>query len=126
MYIDRRLLLDETPDQAVEQIRETLGEIGYEYTLERGAYHMGWKLPRNARPVEAVAEGIRAMLGREPEIRTSKWTIDTGFVNKVMNIPCIDYGPMDIRFAHADDDVVELDRVYDATKVHAFVGLRGA
>lgn len=126
MYLDRRLLLDETPDQAIEQVRKTIGDIGYEYSLEKGAHHMGWKVPRDARPVQAISEGIRIMLGREPEIQTRKWTIDTGFVNRIMNIPCVDYGPMDIRFAHADDDVVELSRVYDATKVHAYVALKGA
>lgn len=125
IMLDRRLPPGQDVDDAVEEIREALGDMPWRYTLERGALQLPTKHPRDAKIVESVAEAYTAALGETPEEVYAGYTIDAGYLNK-QGIPTIMFGAMDMRFAHGDDDNMRIKDVEDLSRVLAYWALRNA
>lgn len=123
IIFDRRLLPGDDPEEAVAQLEKAVGTIE-PYTIEvkgRDFMHPS-EVAKDAEVVQALAQAIRWMLGRDPQYSYSTAANDTGLLN-VKGIQAINYGSRDIRFQHTDHDLVSVQSAYDAAKVFAFLAL---
>lgn len=123
--LDRRILMQETVDQAVQEIREAIGDLSpWKYRVERGAYHFPWSVPRDSPVVKFASQAIAEMVGQSPKIdfMTPAW--DVGAVNR-LGIPCVTYGtagPMVVDppiGPHCENDFATLNWIYESAKVYA-------
>ncbi len=123
MMFDRRLLPGDDPAKAIQQMRDSIGEIEpFEITIEPRDFMYPSEVPKEAEVVQALEQGIRTMLGYEPQFSFSTAANDTGLFN-FRGIQAINYGARDIRFQHTDHDLVSLNNVFNAAKVFAFLAL---
>jgi acetylornithine deacetylase/succinyl-diaminopimelate desuccinylase-like protein len=118
ILLDRRLVPGEDVEAAIREIKEAVGDLSpWKVTFERGAYQLPLKQARDSRLVQSVAEAYKTALGREPKYTYVNETIDAGFMT-MLGTPTLMYGTADLRFAHGDTDICQLDLVYDAAKVY--------
>ncbi len=123
--LDRRLLPGDDPDQAVQQVREAIGETGpFKAVVEKGISMYPSEVSKDAPVVKGLSEAIRTMLGYEPEFFYSHSTIDAGYLNRA-GIQTVLYGAQIPEFAHTDHDMVPISRVVETTQVYAYTALRG-
>lgn len=125
IMLDRRLVPGEAPEDAIEEIREAIGDIPWRFTLERSALQLPTKHDRKAAIVQSVAEAYEAIMGEPPEPQYAGYTIDAGYLNKI-GIPTIMYGAINMRFAHGDDDHMSVQDVQDLSQSLAFWAVRNA
>ena len=123
IMFDRRLLPGDDPSKAVQQMRDSIGRIDpFEVKVEPRDFMYPSELSKEADVVQALEQGIRTMLGYEPQFSYSSAANDTGLFN-FRGIQAINYGARDIRFQHTDHDLVSLNNVFNAAKVFAFLAL---
>jgi acetylornithine deacetylase len=123
--LDRRLLPGDDPDEAVEQVQETLGDASpFKVTVKKGIFMYPSEISKDAPVVKGLSEAIRTMLTREPEFFYSHSTIDAGYLNRA-GVQTVLYGAQVPEFAHTDHDMVPLSRVVDATRAYAYLALTG-
>jgi acetylornithine deacetylase/succinyl-diaminopimelate desuccinylase-like protein len=123
IMFDRRLLPGDDPAKAIGQMRDTIGKIDpFEINVEPRDFMYPSEVDRDAEVVQALEQGIRTMLGYEPQFSFSTAANDTGLFN-FRGIQAVNYGARDIRFQHTDHDLVSLNNVFNAAKVFAFVAL---
>lgn len=133
-YVDRRLTLGETPEEALEQIRQLpsvqrlqaeVTLLPYEkqsytgMTLRTEKYFPTWVTPEDHASVQAgVAAGEEA-LGRRPEI--GHWVFSTNGTASMgrLGLPTIGFGPGDEVHAHSAHDQCPTDDLVEST---AFLG----
>ena len=120
LMLDRRLVPGEDPEDAVGEIREALGDMSpYEVILERGAFQLPTKHPKDSPLVQSLAQAWQGALGTEPQYKYVKYTIDAGYLNHV-GIPTIMFGALDDRFAHGDADFLQLNTTYEIVKIFTY------
>jgi acetylornithine deacetylase/succinyl-diaminopimelate desuccinylase-like protein len=120
---DRRLLPGDNPTKAIQQIKDAIGKIDpFQIEVEPRDFMYPSEVAKNAEVVQALEQGIRTMLGYEPQFSFSTAANDTGLFN-FRGIPAINYGARDIRFQHTDHDLVSIKSVFNAAKVFAFLAL---
>lgn len=124
ILLDRRLYPDEDAGEAIKQIKEAIGDLGYKYTVERGAYQWGYKLPKDHPVLRFLADGIKTMLGREPKYAYRTSTIDYGYITR-SGLPVGAMIHEEMKFAHSDYDLIKVDTVYETAKVYAYLMLQG-
>lgn len=123
IMLDRRLLPGDDPEQAVQQIRKTIGVIEpYQIEVEARDFMYPSEVGKDAEVVGALENSIRSMLGYEPKFSYSTAANDTGLFN-FRGIQAVNYGARDIRFQHTDHDLVAVANVFNAAKVFAFLAL---
>jgi acetylornithine deacetylase/succinyl-diaminopimelate desuccinylase-like protein len=123
IMFDRRLLPGDDPVKAVQQLRDAIGKIEpFEIEIQPRDFMYPSEVGKDAEVVQALEQGIRTMLNRQPAYNFSSAANDTGLFNS-RGIQAINYGSRDIRFQHTDHDLVALNDVFDAAKVFAFLAI---
>ena len=68
--------------------------------------------------VQAVADGVREVLKKEPEFVISPGTYDQKHIARIGHLhDCIAYGPGILDLAHRADEYVGIDDMLDSAKV---------
>jgi acetylornithine deacetylase/succinyl-diaminopimelate desuccinylase-like protein len=123
IVFDRRLLPGDDPDQAIEQLKQTIGTLPpFDVKVERKDFMFPSEVAKDAESVLALTQAIQVMLGREAKYSYSTAANDTGFLN-AKGMQAINYGCRDIRFQHTDHDIVPVQSVFEAAKVFTFLAL---
>ncbi|MBM4260311.1 MAG: M20/M25/M40 family metallo-hydrolase [Deltaproteobacteria bacterium] len=123
IMFDRRLLPGDDPKKAIQQMVDAIGQIEpYEIKVQPRDFMYPSEVSKDAEVVQALEQGIRTMLGQQPQMSFSTAANDTGLFN-FRGIQAINYGARDIRFQHTDHDLVSMNKVFDAAKVFAFMAL---
>jgi acetylornithine deacetylase len=122
--VDRRLLPDETSEQATADLVRELedlkgGSAGFDYSLEEIERYPPLEEDPKGRIASAVAAACAKVLGRAA-FAAAPWGANSG-VFKSAGIPCVVFGPGSIRQAHTRDEFVELEQVAQAVGVYAEV-----
>jgi acetylornithine deacetylase/succinyl-diaminopimelate desuccinylase-like protein len=120
---DRRLLPGDHPEDAIDQLKTAIGDLGpFQIEVQQKDFMYPSEVTKDTEVVRALAGAIRTMLGRETKFSYSTAANDTGLLN-VKGIQAINYGARDIRFQHTDHDMVSVQSVFEAAKVFAFIAL---
>ena len=123
IMFDRRLLPGDDPRKAIQQMRDAIGKIEpFEIEIQPRDFMYPSELGKDAEVVQALEQGMRTMLGRQPAYSFSTAANDTGLFNS-RGIQAINYGARDIRFQHTDHDLVAVESVFNAAKVFAFLAI---
>jgi succinyl-diaminopimelate desuccinylase len=123
IMFDRRLLPEDDPKKAIQQMRDAIGKIEpFEIEIEPRDFMYPSEVGKDAEVVRALEHGIGTMLGQDPKYSFSTAANDTGLFN-FRGIQAINYGARDIRFQHTDHDLVSVKKVFDAAKVFTFLAL---
>lgn len=125
MVIDRRYLIEETAEEVRAEITALLERVRNERPSMRYDLKELWQVsptmtPAAAPVVEAVAEGIRAVLSCEPVHVVSPGTYDQKHIDRIGRLKdCIAYGPGILDLAHQPDEYVGIDDMVDSAGVMA-------
>jgi len=93
LTIDRRLLPGTGVDEAVEEVRRALADLGpYQVTVEKSVHHLPAEVPGDAPIVAALSEAYRSVTGGRPEIGYVGYTFDAGYACS-KGIPTVMFGP---------------------------------
>jgi acetylornithine deacetylase len=123
IVFDRRLLPGDDPNEALQQLKRTIGTLDpFIVSVERKDFMYPSEVAKDADCVLALTQAIQVMLGRDAKYSYSTAANDTGFLN-VKGMQAINYGSRDIRFQHTDHDMVPLRSVFEAARVFAFMAL---
>ncbi|MEL6966765.1 MAG: acetylornithine deacetylase/succinyl-diaminopimelate desuccinylase family protein [Pseudomonadota bacterium] len=135
--IDRRFLIE-------EDIKDVKGEVvaileglkrdreAFEYAITDIMEVLPTMTDENAPVVQAVSEGIKSVLGQEPDFVISPGTYDQKHIARIGHLhDCIAYGPGILELAHMADEFVIIDDMVESAKVmalacHALLGGNGA
>jgi putative selenium metabolism hydrolase len=134
IHVDRRLTIGETPDAALDQIRE-LPEViradaevellDYDQPSWRGfAYPTdkvfpAWETSPTSAAVVAAKATARQVLGREPRIQRSKFSSNGCTTAGVFGIPTVGFGPADELHSHTVNDQIPLAQLQPAMMFYA-------
>lgn len=124
IMLDRRLPPGQDVEEAIDEIREVLADLPFRVTFERGALQLPTKHAPDAQIVTTVEEAYQAALGVAPERGYVDYTIDAGYLNHVVGIPTLMFGCIDMRFAHGDDDLMQVKDLGDLSKVFAYWAIK--
>ncbi|MCZ6872553.1 MAG: M20 family metallopeptidase [bacterium] len=122
MMLDRRLIPEETVQEAFSEIRsivEILQQNDSEMRVELNQ-HLGIEAASIAADSvlsQAVATCHAQIYGREPSIAISPGFNDTHYLIRDMGIPALTYGPGTTATAHTPDEYIVIDDLYQATQV---------
>jgi len=125
--IDRRLLPEETPEEAQKQISEVIDKIRRsdpDFKAELKVLLTG--SPINTSPDEhivKIAQSVNKELGLSAELVGYKQASDGRFFAE-RGIPTIIIGPSDPKVGHTPDEHVNLDDVVMTTKIYALTAVR--
>lgn len=125
IVIDRRYLIEETPEAVRQEVLDLLEGLkasrpGFSYDLRDL-----WTIPptmtdRDAPVVRAVDGAIQAVLGLAPDYVVSPGTYDHKHIDRIGRMHnCIAYGPGILDLAHQPDEYVGVDDMLDSAKVMA-------
>ncbi|MEM9678135.1 MAG: acetylornithine deacetylase/succinyl-diaminopimelate desuccinylase family protein [Pseudomonadota bacterium] len=132
--IDRRFLIE-------EDIKDVKGEVvsileglkrdreAFDYALRDIMEVLPTMTDRDAPVVQAVSEGIRQVMGKEPDYVISPGTYDQKHIARIGHLhDCIAYGPGILELAHMADEFVVIDDMVESAKVmaraiHALLGM---
>jgi succinyl-diaminopimelate desuccinylase len=125
IVIDRRYLIEETPQAVRQEVVDLLEGLkssrpGFSYELRDL-----WTIPpimtdRNAPVVRAVDSAIGEVLGLAPDYVVSPGTYDQKHIDRIGRLHnCIAYGPGILDLAHQPDEYVGIDDMLDSAKVMA-------
>lgn len=126
IYIDRRIVPGEVPDEAVAEIREiaeraVAGMPGV--SVKVGKTH---GLPASmSDPESALVQGMvaaNAHLGLDTTLTGFSMATDGRFI-AAAGVPTIIYGPGDPKLAHVPNEWVGIDEVLSATRAYALAAL---
>ena len=123
IMFDRRLLPGDDPVKAIQQMKDAIGEIEpFQIEVQPRDFMYPSEVKKDSEVVQALEQGIRTVLGYEPQFSFSTAANDTGLFNH-RGIQAINYGSRDIRFQHTDHDLVSVNNVFNAAKVFAFLAI---
>ena len=125
IVIDRRYLIEETPEAVRQEVVDLLEGLkssrpGFSYELRDL-----WTIPptmtdRDAPVVRAVDTAIGDVLGLAPDYVVSPGTYDQKHIDRIGRLHnCIAYGPGILDLAHQPDEYVGIDDMLDSAKVMA-------
>ncbi|NPA31482.1 MAG: YgeY family selenium metabolism-linked hydrolase [Chloroflexi bacterium] len=135
IYIDRRMTLGETKEEAVRQVADLIppeskdkvwvevlqyAEPSYTgFVLPVEKFYPPWLLEED-HPVVRAGQATRRLIGL-PDAPAGKWDFSTNgtYWAGVARIPSIGFGPGDEIYAHTVLDQVPLDEVVKATEFYA-------
>lgn len=123
MVIDRRYLIEETPDEVRREMVDVLERVKARRPEFRYDIRDLWTIPptmteRDAPVVRSVASAINSVLGRGPDYVVSPGTYDQKHIDRIGRMHnCIAYGPGILDLAHQPDEYVGIDDMLDSAKV---------
>jgi putative selenium metabolism hydrolase len=134
--VDRRLTFGESRDSAIGEIKalESVVNSGAEvemYTYsgksytdlvqEVDCYFPTWVIGEDSRYCEILLESCEKILGKRALL--DKWTFSTNGVAimGMKNIPCIGFGPGREEEAHAPNEKILKEELFNAVKVYAII-----
>ncbi len=125
MVIDRRFLIEEKLEDVkaefghlMERVRADRPDFRYEI---RDMHEVQPTMTdRDAPVVSAVADAVRAVMGRDPDYVVSPGTYDQKHIDRIGRLKnCIAYGPGILDLAHQPDEYVEIDAMVESATVMA-------
>lgn len=125
MVIDRRYLIEESPDAVKQEMIDLLERVKAERPEFRYEVRDMWSIPptmteRDAPVVTAVSGAIADVLGVAPEYVVSPGTYDQKHIDRIGRMHnCIAYGPGILDLAHQPDEYVGVTDMLDSAKVMA-------
>jgi len=126
MTIDRRVLYEETPEEAREEIEALLKrmaakdpELSYETKVVNRVEPS--YTPESSKVVQALKKNVKALVGKEAKISYGGGYTDMWYFNKIM--PMAHFGVNTEGQAHTADEYLELDGLITGTKVIAATAL---
>jgi succinyl-diaminopimelate desuccinylase len=128
--LDRRFLVEERLDDVKGELIALLENLkrsreGFDYALRDVMEFYPAFTDLDAPVVQAVAAGIREVLGREPQFIASPGTYDQKHIVRIGKLrDCIAYGPGILDLAHQPDEFVVIDDMVASAKVMALAALR--
>jgi succinyl-diaminopimelate desuccinylase len=125
MVIDRRYLIEETPEAVRQEVVDLLERVkaerrGFSYDIREL-----WTIPptmtkQDAPVVAAVSRAVGEVLGLAPQYVVSPGTYDQKHIDRIGRMHnCIAYGPGILELAHQPDECVGVDDMIDSAKVMA-------
>lgn len=129
LTIDRRFLLEENIADVKSEIISILDRLQWErpkfrYSIRDVMEVQPLMTDRDAPVVTAVAQGIRAVFGREPDYVISPGSYDQKHIARIGLLhDCIAYGPGILDLAHRPDEYVGIDDMIESANVMA-LGLK--
>ncbi|HUI18262.1 MAG TPA: acetylornithine deacetylase/succinyl-diaminopimelate desuccinylase family protein [Alphaproteobacteria bacterium] len=130
MVIDRRYLIEETPEEVRREIVELLETLkgerpGFSYSLSEVLHFLPTLTDPDAPVVRAVSAEIERVLGRPATKVVSPGTYDQKHVVRTGHLKnCIAYGPGILDLAHQPDEYVVIEDMVNSAKVMAGAALR--
>jgi acetylornithine deacetylase len=128
--VDRRLLPGDDPAAAAAEIERIAMSVDgmadpvsgkpLHVDVTRGAYMYPSLVTAESPAVRALARACQAMLGYVPEEFYAQSAFDQGYLNHI-GISTVNFGPGEQSFAHTDNDIASADRVFEASRVFAFL-----
>jgi hypothetical protein len=121
--IDRRFLLEESIDEVKDEVRSILDRLKrerpkFDYSIRDLLEVQPLMTERDAPVVEAVAEGIREIFGKEPDYVISPGTYDQKHVARIGHLhDCIAYGPGVLDLAHRPDEWVGIEDMVQSPRL---------
>ncbi|MFQ6053724.1 MAG: M20/M25/M40 family metallo-hydrolase, partial [Candidatus Bathyarchaeia archaeon] len=126
MTIDRRVIYEETPEEAREEIEALLRrmaerdpELSYETRVVNRIEPS--YTPESSEIVQALKKNLKAVVGKAPKISYGSGYTDMWYFNKIM--PMAHYGVNLSGQAHTADEHLKLDDLITGTKVIALTAL---
>jgi hypothetical protein len=117
LTIDRRLVGSVSAAEAVEGVREAIGDQSpFGVDVAAGPFMYPARLAPDHPLVTSFSAGVQRVREVRPVIVYSSASADAGLLNHA-GIPCISYGPGAIQLAHTNDDDVSLRHVAEASRV---------
>lgn len=126
LTIDRRFLLEENLDEVKGEVFAILERLkqqraNFDYSVRDIMEIIPTMTERDAPVVGAVADGIRAVFGRDPDYVISPGSYDQKHISRLGHLhDCIAYGPGILDLAHRPDEWVGIDDMVESAKVMAF------
>ncbi|MEE8079785.1 MAG: acetylornithine deacetylase/succinyl-diaminopimelate desuccinylase family protein [Pseudomonadales bacterium] len=125
MVIDRRFLIEEDLAEVKAEVEKILEDLkserpNFDYELRDLFEVVPSMTAQDAPVVQAVEQGIKQVLQRNPEFVVSPGTYDQKHIDRIGQLhDCIAYGPGILELAHQSDEYVVIDDMLDAAKVMA-------
>lgn len=125
LVIDRRFLLEEHVDEVKGEVAAILDRLKrqrprFDYSIRGLMEVLPTMTERDAPVVLAVAEGIRRVIGREPDYVISPGTYDQKHIARIGHLhDTIAYGPGILDLAHQPDEYVGIQDMVESAKVMA-------
>ncbi len=126
MTIDRRFLLEEKLDDVKGEVVAILERLKrerpkFDYSVRDIMEIIPTMTDRDAPVVNAVADGIRQVFGKDPDYVISPGSYDQKHIARLGHLhDCIAYGPGILDLAHRPDEWVGIDDMIESAKVMAF------
>jgi putative selenium metabolism hydrolase len=132
--IDRRLTLGETEAKALaevegiiarERVRAEVHVTAYEscsytgYQAHKHNYYPAWALDAEHPLLQAAISAVKKALGYRPAVGQWGFSTDGVYTMGVAGIPTIGFGPGEEKYAHAADEQIRLEDVFQAASVYA-------
>jgi len=119
--VDRRLLPNEDPKVALEEIRKLLArkielkDLAFQVALEREG-----TIVKESEPiVKLTRNAVQEVTGKQPKVTGCMATTDMAFLVNQGKIPAVVYGPGSLEQAHVANEYVEVEELLKAAKVYA-------
>ena len=125
IILDRRFLIEEdlkTVKGEVVEILESLksNRENFDYAIRDIMEVLPTMTKQDAPVVQAVSEGIRSVLGKEPEYVISPGTYDQKHIARIGHLhDCIAYGPGILDLAHMADEYIGIEDMVHSAKIMA-------
>lgn len=136
VYLDRRLTIGESVEEALEQLQEiaiqvcpdsrtevavtTYREPSWRgYVRENKEYFPAWLLPEDHELIQMGIRSVQQALGFCPTVGTWDFGTDGSYTMGIRQIPTIGFGPAEARHSHTVEDQVRLADVSRAARLYA-------
>ncbi len=125
MVIDRRFLIEEQLADVKGEVRGLLDRLAAErpdfrYDMRDIFEVIPTQTAEDAAVVQAVAQGIQSVLGKQAEFVVSPGTYDQKHIARIGHLhDCIAYGPGILDLAHQPDEFVGIQDMVDSAEVMA-------
>jgi succinyl-diaminopimelate desuccinylase len=125
IVIDRRYLIEETPEEVRGEIVALLEKLKAErpkfsYSLKELWQVSPTMTEKDAPVVTSVTNSIRQVIGRDPDYVVSPGTYDQKHIDRIGRMHnCIAYGPGILDLAHQPDEYIVIDDMIESAKVMA-------
>ncbi len=115
--LDRRLLPDEEPEPAVEEIRKALGDLfPAKFKVKAGKFQYANKVAPNATLPLAADSAVKAQRGAS-NMYYMNAALDAGYFY-IHRYQAICLGPGDMSLAHTDAEMVKIQDVTDGAEIY--------
>jgi len=123
IILDRRFLIEEDLNTVKSEVISILEGLkkdreAFDYAIKDIMEVMPTMTDRDAPVVQAVSDGIRSVMGKEPDYVISPGTYDQKHIARIGHLhDCIAYGPGILDLAHMADEYIGIDDMVESAKV---------